>query len=591
MKRSALRGLLISDFNLGNLSGYLSNDPSQPEIQCEMGPYGLVAEALLDSDLPCWKPVPDFLIVWTRPEAVLPSVRHVLDGFTAKEGLITEEVSRYSEAIAAWSQSVKTIFVPTWNIPTIHFGQGLLDLAQGAGVSRCVMHANMQLLRDLDTVPNAFVLNASKWIELVGEGAFSERLWYLAKIPFAHAVFKAAGQDIKAALRGIRGEARKLVVLDLDDVLWGGIVGEIGWQNIILGGHDSIGEAFVDFQRALKSLRQRGVLLAIASKNEEAVAWEAFKKHPEMILREGDFAAWRINWKDKAQNIADIAAELSLGLDAVVFIDDNQIERDRVRQALPEILVPDWPLDRRLYVRSLYGLNCFQQAFMTDEDRFRAEMYSHERARKNSRAYASSLEEWLQTLQLRVKVEPLGDSNLPRATQLLNKTNQMNLSTRRLTEKEFKSWATEAGHHTWVFYVSDRFGDSGLTGILSIEADGNRSRIVDFVLSCRVIGRKVEETMLHCAVEWARRSRIRSVVASYSETPRNAPCRAFFQKSGLITRGKDQFAWDADHAYELPSAITLVSSADGAPFEVFLEPRAVEVTRIGHEGLGPFDSN
>ncbi len=223
------------------------------------------------------------------------------------------------------------------------------------------MEANLRLLHNLDTVPNVVALNASRWIELVGESAFNERLWYMGKIPFANGVFKAAAREVKAALRGIRGAARKLIVLDLDDTMWGGIVGEVGWQNIILGGHDPMGEAFVDFQRALKSLNRRGVLLAIASKNEETVAWQAVNQHPEMILRPDDFAGWRINWNDKAQNIVEIATELNLGLDSVVFIDDSQVERDRVRQALPDVLVPEWPSDTRLYLRALCDLDLFSK--------------------------------------------------------------------------------------------------------------------------------------------------------------------------------------------------------------------------------------
>ena len=170
---------------------------------------------------------------------------------------------------------------------------------------------------------------------------------------------REAAADIRAAFVGLRGAAKKLLVLDLDDTLWGGIVGDAGWENLRLGGHDPQGESFADFQRAIKNLKRRGVVLALVSKNEESVALEAIRNHPEMVLKEDDFVGWRINWTDKARNIAELATELNLGLQSVVFIDDNPVERARVREALPEVFVPEWPEDKLLYASAFGQLRCF----------------------------------------------------------------------------------------------------------------------------------------------------------------------------------------------------------------------------------------
>ncbi len=201
-------------------------------------------------------------------------------------------------------------------------------------------------------------------------------------------------------------------------------------------------------------------------------------------------------------------------------------------------------------------------------------MYLQERERTDSKAQASSVEEWLRTLHLTVKVESLAPSNLVRTVQLLNKTNQMNLSTRRMTEQEFKAWSDRQGHRSWVFYVSDRFGDSGLTGILSMEVDGERARIVDFVLSCRVMGRKVEETMLHWAVAWSASLQLKQVVVIYTPTAKNAPCLAYFRRSGLCAE-KDRFTWDIANQYLLPDVIKLIPPADGGFGEVAARPSAI----------------
>jgi FkbH-like protein len=444
------------------------------------------------------------------------------------------------------------------------------------------MQINMRLLETLEGVPTVHPLWTDKWIQLGGPTAFNQRLWYLGKIRFSNEVFKAAARDLKGALRGLGGQAKKVIVLDLDDTLWGGIVGETGWQGITLGGHDPAGEALVDFQRELKALARRGILLAIVSKNDESIATEAIAKHPEMVLKMGDFTAWSINWRDKAANIVDLMTELNLGLDSAVFVDDSPVERARVREALPQLFVPEWPSDKRLYPEALLSLDCFDSPSITEEDRQRVRMCAVDRERKESKPQLGDLEEWLATLKTTVRVEELNQSNLPRAAQLLNKTNQMNLSTRRMSEADFNAWARKDGCRVWTFRVSDKFGDSGLTGILSLELAGSRARIMDFVLSCRVIGRRIEEAMLFVAIECARSAGVQEVYVNYCQTPKNKPCYAFFQRSGLTYRGENTFVWDAAQPYPLYRGIRLVCKGDGAFEETSADINQPELITSGH---------
>jgi len=377
----------------------------------------------------------------------------------------------------------------------------------------------------------------------------------MAKIPFGAEVFKEASRDIKSALRGLSGQAKKLIVLDLDETLWGGIVGETGWSQLRLGGHDPVGEAYVDFQRELKILRRRGVLLALVSKNDEAVALEAIRTHPEMVLRAEDFVGWRINWEDKAQNIADLIAGLNLGLDSVVFIDDHPTERARVRDTLPDVLVPDWPEDPALFRSALLSLRCFDAPAFSHEDVARTELYAAESRREELRTSIGSVQEWLHSLGIRVAVEELNAGNLARTAQLLNKTNQMNLATRRMTEPEILAWAGVGSRKLWTFRVADKYGDAGLTGILGIETGDDTVVITDFVLSCRVMGRKVEETMLSIAVDHARRLGLPRVAARYRPTERNRPCLQFFAESGFRREDADTFTWPTSEDYPAPACI------------------------------------
>jgi FkbH-like protein len=333
----------------------------------------------------------------------------------------------------------------------------------------------------------------------------------------------------------------------------------VGWENLRLGGHDSVGEALVDFQRAVKLLTRRGVLLAVVSKNTESVALEAMRSHPAMVLRPEDFVGWRINWDDKARNVAELAAELNLGLQSVVFIDDNPVERARVREALPEVLVPDWPEDKLLYPGTLQSLRCFDAPALSREDATRTQLYAAEQQRESSRQEVGSLDDWLLSLGLQVRAEPLTPANLARAAQLFNKTNQMNLSTRRLTEAELRDWARGPGRALWTLSVSDRFGDAGLTGILGVECDAATAtcRVVDFILSCRVMGRRVEHTMAYLAVAWAREAGLRRVQAAFEPTAKNKPCHDFWLTSGFEADDGRLFTWDAARAYPLPAPVAL----------------------------------
>jgi len=553
-----LECLVISDFNAANFAAYLRNDTSPPVLKVTLAEYGQVQQTLLQDDLDCWKDRPDVAVVWTCPGKVIETFRRVEEGEPVSVDDLLSEVDAYCAALAAAAARTDVMLVPAWVQPYTSRAYSLLDMKTGAGAGNSLLRMNLRLVEKLESVSNIHVLNAGKWIERAGEGAFSDELWYLAKVPFSNDVCKSAAGEVKSSLRALRGDVKKRVVLDLDDTLWGGIVGDVGWEKIVLGGHDHVGEAFVDFQRELKSLKKRGMLLAIVSKNEESIALEAIRRHPEMVLREEDFAGWRINWGDKAQNLVDLVSDLNLGLQSVVFIDDSPAERARVAEALPEVFVPEWPRDKTRYKRALLGLDCLNAASLSAEDRERTASYRAEMRRDDLRQAVGSFDDWLKGLGVTVTVRDLEEENLPRAAQLLNKTNQMNLGTRRMTEKELRDWAAEASRRFWTLHVSDRFGEYGLTGLLSVEEEGDTANIVDFVLSCRVIGRRVEETMMHLAIDFARRKGLRSVSAHFKPTARNKPCRDFLERSGFDRAGdEDVFAWDASVEYPAPDGVSI----------------------------------
>jgi FkbH-like protein len=557
MSEAAKTCALISDFTIDPLAEKLSKAKFGFSLISILAPFNQVEQVLLDSDAVFWKCEPDFGIVWTCPGTVVPSFSKLCHFQKVELDRILGEVDRFCGLLINISKRLRAVFVPAWVMPRNERGWGMLDFKAEGGFGETLMRMNLHLVEKLRATSNLFLMDTQRWIASAHKRAFNATNWYGAKVPFSSEIFENAAEDIFGAIGGILGRARKLVVLDLDDTLWGGIVGDIGWQNVKLGGHDPVGEALVDFQKALKCLIRRGVLLAISSKNEESIAFECIQNHPEMILNRDDFAAWRINWEDKAQNIADLVAELNLGLQSVVFIDDNPVERARIREALPEIFVPEWPKNKLLYAEHLHSLSCFDIPNITEEDANRNQMYLAERGRSQSKESISSLGEWLKTLELHVKVENLVEANSKRTVQLLNKTNQMNLSTRRMTEGELKESVARKNCIFRTFRVSDRFGDSGLTGIASVIVEGQTARVVDFILSCRVMGRKVEEAMLHVLTSLCRSKGLSKLTLCYRPTEKNMPCLRFLENSELERLEDNLFSWVLKCDYPMPVHISI----------------------------------
>jgi len=556
--------LLISDFTLEPLPQLLGREGESILKDVIVAPFNQVNQLLLDHSHKIWQTNPEVVIVWTRPELAITNFGRLCLSEKVTEAEIDSQVSEFALQVAALSDRVGMVLVPSWSFPPTKRGLGLLDLRPPQGRAANLLRMNCKLIETLAPCNNVYVLDTQNWLARATPSAQDSKLWYLAKMVFNSDVMKIATKEIVAALETHFSHSRKLLILDLDDTLWGGVVGEVGWQNIELGGHSPLGEAFQEFQIALKALTRRGVALAIVSKNSEAVALEAIDSHPEMQLRREDFVAWRINWLDKAKNIMELSQELNLGLESAVFIDDSPAERARVKEALPDVLVPNWPIDKMKYCAALDVLSCFDSTAYTSEDERRTEMYVSERKRRDSQKHYSTLDEWLHSLNIEIHADPLRSDNMKRATQLLNKTNQFNLTNRRLNQSTFKKWAEKSENSAFVFSVKDRFSAYGLTGIASIQVSNKQAYIIDLVLSCRVFGRGVEHAMLAVAINWARKQEAKNLVAQYVPTTRNSPTQEFFlneskwNSSGFKPEENGEFKWDLSQFYVIPKYVSLI---------------------------------
>ena len=540
-ERGARRVLLAGDTTLDPLGRLLERGQNAPQLSTSAAPYGQVYQILLDPGHSAWAFQPDYLVVWTAPQLTLPSlgklVRFEFESATVVYDAAIREVEQFAEAVVKAATRVGLVLVPSWILPTHERWLQSITCRRGVGVANLLAKANLILAEKFAAQQNVILLDAGYWQASLGRSAHDPRMYAVAKILYSQSFFEKAAAEMKAVLQGSLGQGKKVVVCDLDNTLWGGVIGDDGTNNIKLGAPDPVGECFHAFQTALKGLRSRGILLAICSKNDEQFALSVIEEHPAMALRKSDFVAWRINWKDKAENLLGLANELNLGLDSFVFLDDSPQERDQVRQILPQVCTPDLPKSPSELAPFLSSLDCFETSSLGAEDFERTEMYQAERGRNETLDLSGNVENWLQSLQIEVHAAPLRRENLPRAAQLLNKTNQFNLSLRRLDEKSFWDWVEDPGNAAYTFRVSDRFGDFGLTGLASLSFAGTDARIVDFVMSCRVMGKKVEEALLGFILARAQAAGAGRVTAKPIDGPRNGPVKSFFAAKFLNSEG------------------------------------------------------
>lgn len=386
--------------------------------------------------------------------------------------------------------------------------------------------------------------------------------WLMAKLPFSAACMPYYADQLARTLAAMRGLSRRVLVLDLDNTLWGGVIGDDGLDGIRLGQGSAEGEAFLQMQRYALALRDLGVVLAVSSKNEETTAREVFRQHPDMLLREDHIAAFQANWFDKAANLRKIAKDLSLGLSSFVFVDDNPAERAIIRRELPEVAVPELPEDPALHMRTVAAAGYFDTVALSAEDRERARFYERNAQRSHALSQSAGIGEYLASLAMEIEFSPFQAVDRARVAQLINKSNQFNLTTRRYTEQQVAEMERDPGVVTLQVRLKDVFGDNGLicVVIIRIAPDGGWD-IDSWLMSCRVLGRRVEQAVLEEIARLARMAGASGLRGSYCPTGRNELVRHHYAGLGfeMVEEAEDgRSHWQRDTA----------ASGDVLPFEV-----------------------
>jgi FkbH-like protein len=435
--------------------------------------------------------------------------------------------------IAAFRErSAASLIVHSLEQP-LHPGLGVLDNQSENGQSAAILQMNRELRQAAAASRGVYVLDYDALMARHGrEPWHDERKWLTARLPIAPNHLLHMALEWMRFILPLTGKSAKALVVDLDNTLWGGIIGEDGMNGIKLAA-EYPGAAYQALQRALLDLARRGILLAICSKNNLDDALEALEKHPGMLVRPKHFSALRINWTDKAQNLREIAQELNIGIDSLAFLDDNPFEREQVRAALPEVTVIDLPQNPLEYAAAVRDCPVFERLALSAEDQQRTAMYAEQRQRAGAEQTFQSKEDFFRFLEQEAELDPVSDLTLARVAQLTQKTNQFNLTTRRYTEQQIADMAARPGWHIFSIRVKDRFGDHGLVGVAIAHDQGAQCEVDTFLLSCRVIGRTVETALLaHLAKSAAERG-CKRLAGWFLPTKKNAPARDFYELHGF----------------------------------------------------------
>ncbi len=536
-----VRLVLLSSFTTTLLEPYLKVEAARHGffVDIHHGGFGQFEQALLGDEWRSKDGATEVLVVMMRLEDLHPDVGYRVysdapdDAFGA---LSANVLSRIDSTLAMFRERSKGhALVASFSVPENRLAP-IFDANQPGSLTYQVQALNRALQGRVQTRAGCHVWDYAGLVSSAGSARWTDpRLWALSRTPISSANQPVLARHLARTLRGALRPAAKCLVLDLDNTLWGGVIGDDGIGGIHLG-DEHPGRAFKELQRAVLGLRDRGILLAISSKNDPAVVHDALANHPEMLLKLKDFAAARINWNPKSKNLREIASELNIGLDSLVFFDDNPVERAEVSEGAPEVHVVDVPVDPALYVRALCDVAAFDVPTLTAEDRLRAQSYQAQIERRESEAHAGSPGEFLPSLQMEVEIGRWNAMSAQRIAQLVIKTNQFNTTTRRTSEAELAALHEAGAPGLGVYWLrlTDRYGDMGLIAVSVLSKQGSDAVVHSFVLSCRAANRGIEQTMLAYLAQQARAQGFSRLIGEFIPTAKNTPVADLYPRLGFI---------------------------------------------------------
>ena len=531
---------LLSTFTIDPLAMYLDIDSRMLNLlpSIYIGPFNQIQQEIINKESLLYQRQPHIVFIFMHWEHLVES------NFRIKfPRMSTEEKTKNIDQIISMiqqlmdnltSQTSAVVVLSNFVVPNFS-PFGILDNKQELGYRRFVRLLNDKMEDLAKQNSQVFIMDLNEVASYHGKEAFiNYQNYYRGSLLFSESFLPYVSKEAMSYIKALKGKNRKVIVLDLDNTLWGGIIGEDGMENIKLNVNYP-GNDFYDFQKSILSLYNRGIILAINSKNNEEDALEVFRDHPYMLIKESNIASFRINWQDKVQNLIEIAKDINVGIDSLVFFDDNPVERARVRESLPDVLVVEMPKSPALYRKTLEELNDFNVLSLTEEDLKRGEMYYSRRMRKQVESQVKSIDDFIKSLELVVEIKRSNPLSLPRITSLLNRTNQFNLTTRRYTHAQVEDMHKDSDKfRIYSLRVRDKFGDEGIVGVAIIKIKSKDEWEIDsFLMSCRVIGRKIETTFLTKLIKDAQKEGVKLLTGEYIKTKKNKLVKDFYANHGF----------------------------------------------------------
>ena len=545
---------LLSSFTMNGLAETLQVKCSKKNISCMtyLGSYDQYNQEILSNDSKLYNFKPDLTFLFLDLDSFLGNFSFT--PYSIQNNSRESYVKKIIDAIINLIQKFKfysnsKLVISNFNIPK-YSPYGIFETKSDFGYHEMIKNLNSKLMQEISQIDNVYLYDFNQFIHFHGEKNIIDlHKVLIGDIRISLKYLPYLATDLMGYVIGLLGLSKKCIVLDLDNTLWGGIIGEDGFDNIRLG-PQSPGNAYVEFQKYLLALSQRGIILAINSKNNHNDAIKVIREHPYMILREENFACIKINWNDKVSNMKEIAIELNIDLDSFVFFDDDPINREFVKMALPQVTTIDLPQDPVQYTTILCSLNEFNTLTITSEDSKRSKMYVEQQKRIDFQSSVSNLDDFLKQLEIKITIKNVNESTIPRISQLTLKTNQFNLSTKRYQEDEIRKLAMDDVYVVGCIQVEDKFGDNGITGAYVVRKDNPKEWTIDtFLLSCRVMGREVEKEMMGNIIQQAKKEGILKLKSQYVETTKNIPCKNFLKDCGFQKKGNDWFYY-LDHSFK-----------------------------------------
>jgi FkbH-like protein len=533
-----------------------------------VGEFDAIAEDVYNPDSPLYEHKPDFILITQWLETLSTALTTTFIQFSEQE--IDEEIERLIKTMKGFlstlrGQTSAPILInnfPLLDMPTL----GILDSQSENYHTYRIIKLNQEMLKTSRQFKDIYWVDYLSLFSRIGRSkAFDERYWHMARSPLGKSSLVPLGKEYGKFFRALCGKMRKCLVLDCDNTLWGGVVGEDGLAGIKLG-TTFPGSAYQAFQQEILNLYHRGVILALCSKNNESDVLEVLREHPEMILKEEHFATSQINWNDKASNLVQISNDLNISLDSLVFVDDKAFECDWVRKQLPEVTVFHLDGKTSSYRHALGDAGMFDTLIFSLEDRQRSEMYGLTNERKRLLESSSSLEEYLTGLKLRAEIGIPKNNEISRISQLTQKTNQFNLTTRRYTEGDIQNFLEEKESAVYYLRLSDRISDLGIVGVVILKFEGEQAEIDSFLFSCRALGRGAEDALFYFILNQMVENGVTHLKGVYMSTAKNSQVSDFYEKQEFeLTKQYDKVSeWSytlkpkADHLKSYPQWISVV---------------------------------